>query len=124
MLEPDKLAELVARARLRDHPPAADTTDADAFIGAAVDEIENLRGAVAHRTTIGQATGILMERFGLDADTAFATLAQLSQETNRKLYDIADELAHETRTPAAVPDPGTDGLRPTRRPSEATQQTA
>lgn len=127
MHDPQHWNDLVARARLRDFP-TYEHADADAFTSAAVDEIESLRDAVDHRTVIGQATGILMERFGLDADTAFATLAQHSQETNRKLYDIAVELAHEARAPAAVPDPDAAGLDITTPsadtpPRDGTQQT-
>jgi AmiR/NasT family two-component response regulator len=58
--------------------------------------IEQLTEAVEHRTVIGKALGMLMERFDLDDDEAFAYLARCSQEQNRKLYDIAVELV-ETR---------------------------
>ncbi|UOY03164.1 GAF and ANTAR domain-containing protein [Blastococcus sp. PRF04-17] len=53
----------------------------------------NLQRAVSSRDVIGQAKGILMERFKLTADQAFAVLSRTSQETNRKLIDIARELA-------------------------------
>src|SRR3954451_10874856 len=51
--------------------------------------------ALANRDIIGQAKGILMERFRLTADQAFDVLAEVSQDTNRKLYAVAEEL---TRT--------------------------
>ena len=57
------------------------------------DEIESLKAGMATRSEIGQAQGIIMERFQLDAHAAFATLVRLSQHTNRKLIDIARELA-------------------------------
>ncbi len=60
----------------------------------------NLRTAVNNRDVIGQAKGILMERHELTADQAFAVLARVSQELNRKLVDVAREL---TET-GAVPD--------------------
>jgi AmiR/NasT family two-component response regulator len=60
------------------------------------ERIEQLTQAVEHRTVIGMAIGILMERFGLDHDEAFARLRECSQQLNRKLYDIAVELT-ETR---------------------------
>jgi hypothetical protein len=63
---------------------------------------EQLRNAVASRDLIGQAKGILMQRYKLTADQTFGTLTRLSQQTNRKLIDIADEL---TRTPS-IPGPG------------------
>jgi AmiR/NasT family two-component response regulator len=66
------------------------------------ERIEQLTQAVEHRTAIGMALGILMERFGLDHDEAFDRLRRCSQEQNRKLYDIAVELT-ETRQLPEVP---------------------
>jgi GAF domain-containing protein len=54
---------------------------------------ENLRAAVSSRDVIGQAKGILMERHKVTAEQAFGVLARVSQEANRKLVDIAGELA-------------------------------
>jgi transcriptional regulator with GAF, ATPase, and Fis domain len=48
-----------------------------------------LREAVASRDVIGQAKGILMHRFGIDAATAFGRLVEASQDMNVKLVDIA-----------------------------------
>lgn len=48
-----------------------------------------LHRAMASRGLIGQAKGILMERFGVDADTAFTLLVRSSQDTNVKLLDVA-----------------------------------
>jgi len=44
---------------------------------------------LASRDIIGQAKGIVMERFHLDATRAFALIARLSQKENIKLHDIA-----------------------------------
>jgi GAF domain-containing protein len=63
---------------------------------------EHLRRAVGSRDLIGQAKGILMERYKITADQAFQVLARVSQQTNRRLTDIADEL---TRT-GSVPGTG------------------
>lgn len=57
------------------------------------EQIANLEIAVEHRTVIGQAVGILQERFGMDSERAFAVLARLSQERNIKLYTLATTLA-------------------------------
>lgn len=52
----------------------------------------NLRLGMGNRDIIGQAKGILMERHKLTAQQAFAALARVSQEMNRRLVDIAREL--------------------------------
>jgi hypothetical protein len=54
--------------------------------------VENLEEAVRTRTTIGQAVGIIMERYRLDDERAFAFLARLSQQRNVKLRVVAEEL--------------------------------
>lgn len=53
----------------------------------------NLRIALDSRDVIGQAKGILMERYKIDADRAFSLLLRRSQETNVKLAQIARHLA-------------------------------
>ncbi|WP_197430158.1 GAF and ANTAR domain-containing protein [Auraticoccus cholistanensis] len=58
---------------------------------------EQLRRAIDSRTVIGQAQGLLMERFGLTAETAFAYLQRVSQSTNTKFFAVAEELVR-TRT--------------------------
>ena len=40
-------------------------------------------------------TGILIERYTLSPEAAFAALARVSSERNRKLYDIAEQLVAE-----------------------------
>jgi GAF domain-containing protein len=60
-------------------------------------KIENLWLAVDARKLIGQAQGILMERFDLNPDQAFAVLLRYSQDNNVKLREVADRLV-ETRT--------------------------
>ncbi|MBV9822763.1 MAG: GAF and ANTAR domain-containing protein [Actinobacteria bacterium] len=54
--------------------------------------IGNLRAAVSTREVIGQAQGILMERFKVTGEMAFQMLMVASQHSNRKLRDIAADL--------------------------------
>ncbi|MEZ0577285.1 GAF and ANTAR domain-containing protein [Nocardioides sp. MH1] len=54
-------------------------------------EISDLRQAMLTRQQIGQAIGIVMERYGLGEERAFAFLARLSQNRNEKLYVVAQE---------------------------------
>lgn len=62
-------------------------------------EIEHLHTALDSRTVIGQAEGILMERFDLSADRAFDVLQRVSSHTNTKLHRVAAELVRTRRTP-------------------------
>lgn len=55
-------------------------------------QIAGLEAALDSRTVIGQATGMLMERFGLDAQQAYNLLTRLSSHGNRRLRDLAEEL--------------------------------
>ena len=52
--------------------------------------------ALATRNLIGQAVGIVMERYKLDSDRAFAFLTRLSQTSNTKLHVIATALVTQT----------------------------
>jgi GAF domain-containing protein len=51
----------------------------------------NLEIALRSRAVIDQAKGMLMERFRLTPDQAFAALAQVSMESNRKVRDVAEQ---------------------------------
>jgi transcriptional regulator with GAF, ATPase, and Fis domain len=53
---------------------------------------ENLSIALETRDVIGQAKGILMERYKLDDREAFNALIAVSQHTHRKLRVVADQL--------------------------------
>lgn len=53
---------------------------------------EQFRSALASRDVIGQAKGIVMERFGIDAVQAFELLKRLSQDMNTPLADVAQHL--------------------------------
>ncbi|QGG40289.1 GAF and ANTAR domain-containing protein [Aeromicrobium yanjiei] len=55
-------------------------------------KIENLESAVVNRTLIGQAQGMLMQRYEMDAAAAFAVLKRVSQTENRRLHEVAKEL--------------------------------
>lgn len=59
----------------------------------ATELIENLTVALDSRTVIGQAQGILMERYDLDADRAFAVMRRHSQDHNVKLVTLARQIA-------------------------------
>ena len=50
---------------------------------------EQLESALSTRDRIGQAKGIIMERFGVDDIQAFEMLRRLSQDSNTRLIDVA-----------------------------------
>ncbi len=55
--------------------------------------VQNLTRAMESRTVIGQAQGILMERFKITAPDAFTLLTKYSQRRNVKLAVLAQELS-------------------------------
>jgi hypothetical protein len=62
-------------------------------------QIDQLGLALHNRTIIGQAQGVLMERFDMTADQAFDYLRRISSTTNRKVAVVAAELATSRRLP-------------------------
>ncbi|WP_020387899.1 GAF and ANTAR domain-containing protein [Kribbella catacumbae] len=60
---------------------------------------ETMAQAVDARKLVGQAMGILMERFDVDGDRAFAILKRYSQGTNTKLRDVAQQLIDTRKLP-------------------------
>lgn len=64
---------------------------------------DQFRSALASRDIIGQAKGMLMERFGTDAVAAFDLLKRLSQETNTPVVEIAHRVVNAARPPRHPP---------------------
>lgn len=60
---------------------------------------EQLHQALDTRTGIGQAQGILMERYKIDADRAFHVMRRYSQDHNVKLYDVATTIVLKRELP-------------------------
>jgi GAF domain-containing protein len=94
------------------HAPSAFTDESEhvglllashaAIAAADAHHFEHVNSALVNRDVIGQAKGILMERFKITSDQAFAVLAKVSQDTNRKVSAVAEELA---RTGMWTPGP-------------------
>jgi two-component system, response regulator PdtaR len=55
-------------------------------------EVDDLREALEARKTIERAKGILMRRLDLTEEEAFRRLQRQSQDTNRRLADVAQAL--------------------------------
>jgi GAF domain-containing protein len=60
---------------------------------------EQLRASQQSRTTIGQAQGILMERYQISAERAFEMLRRVSQDSNVRPATVAARLVGDRRTP-------------------------
>ncbi len=78
--------------------------------------------AIDSRHLIGQAQGMLMERFKLSSEKSFSVLRRYSQQHNIKLHEVAGELIRTGRLPAeaegrsrsetraaVIPNPRSDG---------------
>ena len=60
---------------------------------------DHLRAALIHRDVIGQAKGIIMERYKINPDAAFSTLARISQDQNIKLHEVARQIVETGKLP-------------------------
>jgi hypothetical protein len=68
------------------------------------EEVVQLRAALVTNRRISMAMGILMRDRNLNEDGAFAVLRRISQDSNRKLRDVAEDVIHHRRIP-----PGSEG---------------
>jgi len=92
----DRIAELEAQALAREEHIAeldARALARDERIIDLVTEVDGLRAKAEHAAVIEQAKGVIMSTMQCSADAAFAVLVAQSQAENRKLREIAVELA-------------------------------
>ena len=68
----------------------------------AAQQIEHLNLTVIRRDLIGQAEGILMERYDINASGAFEVLNLVSLTSKANLFRVAEEIVHSRRTPREV----------------------
>lgn len=57
-------------------------------------QVRHVQAAMVHRAVIEQAKGIIMGERRCTPDEAFAVLAKVSQDSNRKVHDVAAALVH------------------------------
>jgi GAF domain-containing protein len=62
----------------------------------ALEEVAQMRQALATRAVIEQAKGVIMREHHCSAEQAFARLREMSSRSNRKLRDIAEAIVSET----------------------------
>ncbi|UUL76751.1 ANTAR domain-containing protein [Pseudarthrobacter sp. Fe7] len=53
---------------------------------------EAVAASALNRAVIEQAKGVLMGRTGVTADQAYELMSQLSQDTNRKVHAVAQDI--------------------------------
>ena len=73
---------------------------------------QNLWQAIDTRNLIGQAQGMLMQKYGLTAEKAFGVLRRYSQDHNRKLAAVAEQLTTTGALPDWTPVDPDDGRQP------------
>jgi len=76
---------------------AAIAADALALVAELSDEVSQLKGALHSNRRIGMAMGLVMGQLGVADDEAFDALRRISQNTNRKLRDVADDVITQRR---------------------------
>ena len=74
--------------------PAEELTEARRDLAAATAHAGHLELALVSNRRIGMAIGILMERHRLTEEQAFDRLRELSQRSNVKLRDVAEQLIY------------------------------
>ena len=80
-----------------------------ALYAGAVEEVSQLQEAMSSRAVIEQAKGIIMAERRCDPDEAFSVLVRASQDSNRKVRDVAADLdprAWEVLVAERRPRPG------------------
>jgi hypothetical protein len=65
--------------------------------------MEHMGQAMTGRQVIGQATGIIMERYSLDEDDAFSFLIRVSSQSNVKLRVVAQDIINGVNRRNAKP---------------------
>ena len=99
VVKPFNSAELLARVRAHYEMNQL----RDLAIDQAESTVGQLRQALQTNRTIGTAVGIVMGRYEIDdPERAFKALVRTSQQNNRKLRDIADELIRTGSLPGAA----------------------
>lgn len=58
-------------------------------------EVHGLRQALRSRAELDQAKGVLVERYGIDAATAWLLLRRWSNEQERKVRDVARSVVED-----------------------------
>ena len=78
-------------------PATALAADALALVAELSDEVSQLKVALHSNRRIGMAMGLVMGQLRIADDEAFDALRRISQNTNRKLRDVAHDVITQRR---------------------------
>jgi AmiR/NasT family two-component response regulator len=78
-------------------PAAALAADDLALVAELSDQVSQLKVALDSNRRIGMAMGLVMGQLGVADDEAFDALRRISQNTNRKLRDVAHDVITQRR---------------------------
>ena len=95
VVKPFNSAELLARVRA--HHQMSQLRDG--AIDAAQTTVGQLRQALQTNRTTGTAVGIVMTRYELNPERAFKVLVRTSQQSNRKLHEVAADVVRTGALP-------------------------
>ena len=91
--------------------PVAGTAELRCRVGELEAQVAQLSEALANRPAIEHVVGMLMLLMSCGPDTAWATLARVSQTTNRKVRDIAAAVADQVARGEGLPPDVVAALR-------------
>ena len=83
----------------------------EAQLSAAAEKVANLESALVSARRIGAAIGVLMTVRRVTEDEVFDVLRVASQNTNRKLRDVAEDVLYAGDIGDLTPEPDTVGTR-------------
>jgi hypothetical protein len=116
---PVTFAESAAVAAERLAAPPVHDADTAVALQRALVQVEALKAGLQSRTVIGEAVGLLMGRYNMSTDAAFAWLVRESSYSNRKIRVIAEEIVANANANAGAQWPGgvLRNLRPRHSPT-------
>ena len=88
---------------LLEQDPAADTARLQQQVQQLQQEVQQLHYALEHRPETDRVVGMIMLVASCDAEAAWAVLARVSQNTNRKVRDVAALISAQVSTGYGLP---------------------
>ena len=80
-----------------DAPPRPVENGACPLSGDPAEQVAQLKAALASSRRIAMAMGIVVRQLDVDEDEALDVLRKISQASNRKLRDVAEEIVRRRR---------------------------